>query len=166
VRRLLLLAGALCAAALSIAAVGGASAQTTTPLVPSFSGPLSRHDLQRRPWAITISGDGSNFLAGRGTSGRRTGHMTWTQWSTSDGRGTGANWVDDCKPDCADGTFRGYAIQIHVYRPRRIAGRMLFTRLTMTFTAGRPSYIHSRQSTLKLVYQPKYDKTYFWNVAS
>jgi hypothetical protein len=152
--------GALVVVGALASASGGA---TVTPLMPAYSGPLSRHDLQRRPYVIAISGDGSNFLAGRGQTARRpdTGRLTWTQWSAADGRGRGANWIDDCEPSCAQGTLHPYRITVHVYRPRRIAGHRLFTRLSITYVAGRPSYIKRRTTTLQLVYK---SGLLFWNM--
>lgn len=146
--------------------VGASSGATVTPQMPSFSGPLGHHDLQRRPYTIIISGDGSNFLAGRGQTSKhpRVGRLSWSQWSATDGRATGANWIDDCEPNCAQGTLHPYPITVHVYRPRVIAGRRLFTRLSYTYARGRPSYVKSRTTTLRLVYQAKF-KTFFWNAS-
>ena len=76
---------------------------------------------------------------------KRTGvplsaHLRWTSWTSAEGRGSGADWHDNCVPDCADGIVYAYPANVRVYRPERLAGYLVFTRMTITYTGARPPY--------------------------
>jgi lysophospholipase L1-like esterase len=53
--------------------------------------------------------------------------------------GTGFNQLNDCVPFCAAGHFHGYPVRIEMWRPRTIASILVFTRLTIFYTKGRPA---------------------------
>ena len=54
--------------------------------------------MQTEPVQIVTTGDGSGFLK----------DLTWSGWGTATAQGTGLLEVDNCNPNCAQGTFTGY----------------------------------------------------------
>jgi hypothetical protein len=56
------------------------------------------------PKRIFVSADGAHYLA----------RLTWTGWGTPTARATGLDEVDNCLPDCAQGTFTGYPVKVTV----------------------------------------------------
>ena len=95
-------------------------------------GPRGRaYTWQVRPAQITYTGDGSGILGGSGgTSAAHPGRLKWTGWTRTGATGSGTVWIDDCKPDCADGTFNGHRVKVNAFRP--VKGH--FTRLTLRYT--------------------------------
>jgi len=77
-----------------------------------------------RPRTISLSANGSGFVAGPHENGK----INWTSWTQTQATGTGDEWLDNCRPDCATGRYSAYPVKLHAYRPRD--GR--FTRLTIT----------------------------------
>jgi hypothetical protein len=78
-----------------------------------------------RPRIIVLSPDGSSVLAGAGHHGRRSGRnrrwagsIAWSSWTPSQAVGSGANWMNNCKPDCASGTYHPYPAKLRAYDPR------------------------------------------------
>lgn len=132
-----------------------------TPRIASSSGGTARYaGFQRKPFRIIYSGDGAALLSGRG---RLSNHLTWTAWNDREGRAEGADWHDNCVPDCARGTYFAYRANIRVYRPRHVAGDLLFTRMTVTYTGRRPPYPANARGpvTFRLDHDTRY-KTFFW----
>jgi hypothetical protein len=84
-----------------------------------------------RPVQVVYTGDGSGVLGG--FSGRgpypRFGRLRWSLWNRQQALGSGAVWLDDCSPNCAEGTFHPYAVRVHAFDPR--AGH--FTKLTLRY---------------------------------
>jgi hypothetical protein len=131
VRRVLIL---VLGATIAVAVAGSALAQGLPTLLGNAAkGPTK---LLVRPAQIVYTGDGSGILGGfDGGRGKGFGHLRWTKWTTGSAFGHGADWIDDCRPDCADGTFTPHAATLNAFRPR--SGR--FTRLTVTTSyRGRP----------------------------
>jgi hypothetical protein len=123
-RRALIVALVTAAAAV-LAGSALAAGALPTLLGNSVKGPSK---LLVRPAQIIYTGDGSGILGGLdGGKGKGFGHLTWTRWTTGSAFGHGADWIDDCRPDCADGTFAAHKATVNAFRPR--GGR--FTRLTI-----------------------------------
>lgn len=106
--------------------------------------------LKVRPGLIRWTGDATGFLGGRA---RRTchtvscfGRLQWTTWNSTEGVARGVDWVNDCNPDCAGGSFSARPTTVHVYRPRRLHGQLVFTRLSFIATGH-------RRITLSLILQ-------------
>lgn len=101
--------------------------------------------LRVRPPAITYTGDGSRFLAGRRIrpcrAGRCVTSLRWTAYTTSQATATGADWVNDCTPDCARGRFHATAATVRLFRPRRLHGQLVFTRMRISDRNLRPRTI-------------------------
>jgi len=147
-------------AALPAAAYGVSLSQT--PRLVAASGVTARYaDFTRKPGRIIYSGDGAALVAG--TSAVK-GPIKWTVWNKVGGRGQGADWHNNCNPDCVGGNYHAYPASVHVYRARRVAGYLLFTRMTLTYTGAHPPYPGYKRGsvTFDLTYQTKY-KTFVWS---
>jgi len=128
------------AATVAVGLAGSAVARgLPTLLGNSPKGPIK---LMIRPAQIIYTGDGSGILGGfDGGKGKGFGHLTWTRWTTGSAFGHGADWIDDCRPDCAEGTFTAHQATVNAFRPR--GGR--FTRLTIrTSYRGKPLISHMK----------------------
>jgi hypothetical protein len=83
---------------------------------------------QIRPARISYTGDGTGVLGGGDGNGRTTwGHLTWTSWTRTRAVGNGVDWIKDCTPDCAHGTWHAHPVTLAA--DRGLAGR--FRRLTV-----------------------------------
>jgi hypothetical protein len=102
--------------AVCLALPAAAQARQKLPLLPTD---LSlHHNLQVRPFQISYTGDGSGWLGGFDGTGRLNfGRMHWPRWNRTQAKGKGAVWLDDCVPDCADGTFHPYAVTVYATDP-------------------------------------------------
>jgi hypothetical protein len=54
--------------------------------------------MKSEPTQIVTTGDGSGYLA----------NLTWSGWGTATATGTGTLELDNCNPNCAQGTYTGY----------------------------------------------------------
>lgn len=116
----------------------GASASGTLPLAPVSLGASGASDgLQVEPKTIVYTGDGTGFLGGASVRNRRSA-IDWSKWTAEVARGTGFDQLDDCEPSCAGGRFHGYAVKIELWRPRTVAGTLVFTRMTIFYEKSRP----------------------------
>jgi hypothetical protein len=84
-----------------------------------------------RPAQIIYTGDGSGVLGGFSGHGAlpRFGALKSASWTQRQAQGSGAVWLDDCTPNCAQGTFHRYAVTVHAADPR--GGH--FTLLTLRY---------------------------------
>ena len=131
------------------AALGSGAA---LPKLPSTIGPPGKGDLKAKPASIVYTGDGSAFLAGGPKSNHRAKPLNWSSWTATAGTGSGFNWVNNCNPNCAGGTFHRFAVKLDAYRPRKVGGHLIFSRLRVTFTGKAPK--HSSSSEVwKVVHQ-------------
>lgn len=77
---------------------------------------------------VLACGDGSDYLR----------HLNWAVWTTT-ALATGTEWINDCVPDCARGTFRHYRVLVTLWRARPLTRAVdHFTRLTTLYTHKRP----------------------------
>ncbi len=118
-----------------------------------------------RPKQIIYTGDGSGFLAGPGKGGRRPkpGKLKWSSWTSGAAVGSGDDWLNNCEPFCAAGTYSQHAVNIKLYRPRKLLGLLVFTRMSLRYTHGPNPVTHKSSETLKLAAA---GKLLFWNIAS
>ena len=134
------------------AALGSGSA---LPKLPSQAGP-GRGELKVKPTSIGYTGDGSGFFAGGPRSNHRPPKpLNWSSWTATGANGSGFNWVNNCSPNCAAGTFRRFAVRLHAYRPRKAGGHLIFTRMRVTYTGK-----HRSTQIWKVVHQ---NGGYFYN---
>lgn len=113
-------------------AAGASAALAATPTLPAFVGPPSKDNPVVKPHEIVYTGDSGEFFAGTGK--KRPGNIHWTVWNGTEGVGTGANWIDNCTPNCASGKFSSYPVTFKAYRPRKVSKYHIFTRLKVTYT--------------------------------
>ena len=155
-------AGVVALATAVVLALTGATALAKVQ-VPAYDGPIvAGKNPKVRPGAIIYTGDGSGVLAGRGTRSRhpKIGRLHWTTWNATEGKAFGADWVNNCVPYCAAGTFTPYPVNIRVFRPRVVAGHRIFTRMQVTYTGKRPEGVHNRVQIWKV---SDGRGQYFWN---
>jgi hypothetical protein len=116
-----------------------------------------------RPKQIVYSGDGSGFLAGPGKAGRhpKPGTLKWSSWTAGAALGSGDDWLNNCQPFCAAGTFSQHAVNVKLYRPRTTLRLSVFTRMTLHYTHGPNPFTHKSSETFKLV---KAASQLFWNI--
>jgi hypothetical protein len=146
-----------------VVAASGASAAAALPALPAYSGPIKTgKNPVVKPKSIVYTGDGSGFLAGPGTTGRRpkAGKLNWTKWNATGASGTGEDWINNCLPDCADGKFSAFPVALKASRPRVVLGHKIFTRLKVTWTGSRPKFIKHHVEIWKVRTS---QRDYFWN---
>jgi hypothetical protein len=108
-----------------------ASSSRQLPVSPTYLG-ATAHALRVRPRTIIYTGDGTGFLGGAHARSPSSG-IGWTKWTSRVALGHGFNQLDNCRPDCAGGGFRGYRVKIELWRPRTLGDRLVFTRLTIFY---------------------------------
>src|SRR4051794_11179871 len=54
------------------------------------------------------------ILVACGNGNAYVNQLQWTKWNRHKARGHGVWWQNDCKPDCARGTFKHYALRMHL----------------------------------------------------
>ena len=120
---------ALTAVLLLALVVPVASASTRLPTLLGDA-PHFHLTWQVKPASILYTGDGSGILGGfDGTGAVHPGRLMWQTWTATRATGSGADWIDDCRPNCANGTFKAHAVKVVAFRPE--GGH--FTRLTLSF---------------------------------
>ena len=120
-----------------VIALAAVPALAATPQIVSSIGPVSRTNPEVKPGLIVYTGDGSGFLAGRGSSVRHDGSINWTSYTATSATGLANNWEDNCSPNCAQGKFTGYPVTLKAYDPHVVLGHDIFTRMTVTYTTGK-----------------------------
>ncbi|HEY1687534.1 MAG TPA: hypothetical protein VGF95_01585 [Solirubrobacteraceae bacterium] len=116
----------------------GASAASTLPVSPTDLGSSTAYKgLQVEPATIVYTGDGTGLLGGANVDSRKSG-ISWTQWTASTAIGTGFNQLNNCRPSCAGGKYRGYRVKIELWRPQTLASILVFTRMTIFYEEKPP----------------------------
>jgi hypothetical protein len=75
-----------------------------------------------------------------GDAALRVNQLTWKHWGAKTATGKGVGATNTCNPSCAQGKFEHDPAKVRLSRPKLCASvdRTVFTRLELTFTAGRP----------------------------
>jgi hypothetical protein len=147
----------LFAIAVSLVAVSSASAATSG--LPGLTS-QSTGKPQVKPKEIIYSGDGSALFAG---TSKISHHISWSSWTATGASGSGAQWLNNCKPSCAGGKFSSYPVKLQASRPEVIAGHDVFTRLKVTYTGKRPKGA-PKTKTGKLSHEnTSVGEAFFWN---
>ncbi|MET8572704.1 hypothetical protein [Streptomyces sp. NPDC004783] len=124
-----------------------AAAALAVPLGAASAAPAAQRAVQqvRDPVLVDCSMRGevrpSAFVLACGDGNSRLTSLHWTRWDAGAAVGRGLNAVNDCVPYCAAGTFRSYPVTVRLDRPEareRDSGQQHFTRMTLTYTDGRP----------------------------
>lgn len=115
----------LAVVAIALVAAASASAGRT----PGFLGcsaflSTSRQKPAVRPPSIVVAcADGGLLLK----------KLHWSSWSAAGARAHGNAVANDCAPTCVAGHFHTYRATVKLSRPRACHGRLLFTRLELTY---------------------------------
>ena len=118
----------------------------TLPKIPIFTGTPSSHDFQVEPSSITYTGDGSGFFAGgHRPHSHRARSLKWKSWTANGASGSGFNWLNNCRPDCAHGKFTLYPVTLKLSRPRHEHHHLVFTRMNVTYTGSKPGRVKHRE---------------------
>jgi hypothetical protein len=151
--------GVVAIAAFALAASAALAARTQI-LVSDGLGHLGK-TLQVKPFQIIWTGDATGVFAGRGKAGKhpKFGALYWSKWTATEGKGSGANWLNDCIPFCAAGKYTPFNANFDAYRPRVISGFKVFTRLKVVYT-GRVPHGFKRTGVFSLGHT---GKQFFWN---
>jgi len=83
----------------------------------------------------------SFFYTGDGTGELK--NMHWSKWTVAGAIGTGLDEVNNCNPDCAQGHFTGFTVQVVFSKPLTVSCGIFFTEAIFYFTgpvaAGTPT---------------------------
>lgn len=96
---------------------------------------ICKGQMKTEPRQILTSGDGSGFVKA----------ITWTGWGTATATGKGTMEVDNCQPNCAQGTFTGYPATVTLTGLTRYGGKQGYATMTVaapTSPAGTSTYRH------------------------
>jgi hypothetical protein len=152
--------------ALAVALIAGSAASAAAAALPGLTS-LSTAPPKVKPREIIYSGDGSGLFAGPKKLSHSFGSLKWSSWTATGATGSGANWLNNCKPDCAGGTYHGYPVKLQASRPQVIGGEDVFTRLKVTYTGKKPGFVHRRTQTWKLGHSASSGGTFFvWKFPS
>ena len=86
-----------------------------------------------------LSGDSTAFLSA----------MTWQTWTASEATGSGTYKLDDCQPDCAQGTVHAVPVVVTFSQPVRAcqpAVRWFWSRASFTFPKGLPQALQGQNA--------------------
>ncbi|MFD3617915.1 hypothetical protein ACFWWT_22275 [Streptomyces sp. NPDC058676] len=135
-------AAALCAATAFLAAMGPASAApAAAPTSPGRAGaqqarPTVLVDCLSKPQVRP-----ADFILACGDGNSRLASLRWARWDAASAQAKGINWVNDCKPYCAAGTFHSYRVVVRLDHPqswKKDPQEKRYARMTLTFTGDRP----------------------------
>lgn len=87
---------------------------------------------------VLACGDADDVLTG----------LHWKSWGPNAAFAVGVERIDDCTPNCASGRFHAYPVLVNLWRPEHAAGRRVFTRATMVYTAARPAHVAAKGKTV------------------
>ena len=79
---------------------------------------------QVRPTSFDVACDGSFEL----------GHLSWTSWNISMATATGVEYVDNCTPNCASGTWSHQNVDVIFWRSLPVAhqsGKFGYSKMTL-----------------------------------
>jgi hypothetical protein len=122
---------------------GGSSSAPSAPALPPTAFTVCTYpvgtcngQMRTQPTQVLTSGDGSAYVRG----------ITWSGWGSPTATGTGTMEIDDCNPNCAQGTFTGYPATITLSGLTPYAsGKQAYADMTITTSAaagGTRSYHH------------------------
>jgi len=128
----------------------------TVPEMPTDLGPPSTRSPAVRPGRLYYTGDGSGFYGGAGKPGKRNyaGALHWNQWAHTQAIASGNDWLDNCLPNCAAGTFKPFRVTLTLTRPGLLDGYYVFTRLTVSYTAKLPPDQKTATQHVTVRYEP------------
>jgi hypothetical protein len=121
------------------------------PEVPVFPGPpTAEKDPQVRPPRIIYVPGPSGFFAGFGHASHRplTRQLRWRRWTPTSAAAIGADWINDCRPNCAHGLRTPYPVKLTLSRPRVLGPYFVFTQIRVTFLVDPSAGVPKRTVTI------------------
>jgi hypothetical protein len=113
------------------------AAAPTLPKVEYESGVYCclREEVAVKPFDIVFSNDGHALFAGaRWVSSKKFFHpLIWKTWTSTSATGTGDLWVVSPR-----WVSPASGVRLTLWRPKRIRGYLIFTRITVTYTSSKP----------------------------
>ena len=135
------------AAAVALSAVGTALATLPAAQAAPAAAP--------KPKLVNCSGIGTvkpkGFIITCADAGDSLTKLKWSNWSTT-ASGKGTDVVNDCNPNCAEGHFHKYGVDVSLFRVKpwsHHAGQRYYTRMGLTYTGKVPHGFH-RHRTVNL----------------
>lgn len=142
---LALSAGTAVAATAAPAPAAARAAASTAHAVPGMHAGAAHHRVvvfdcrgraEMRPTGFVLTcADANSYLTS----------LKWSSWNAGSARGTGIWHINDCVPNCAQGHFLSYPVDVTFWRSHPVTskpGELYFTRATMSETSplwqGRP----------------------------
>lgn len=122
-----------------------APATATSPAAPANAAPVKASN--GRPfvlWDCTskpLVEPASFVIACADANDGLTG-MHWTSWAPAKAAGTGTQYLNDCTPNCAEGHYHNYPVEITLTGSDLVAQNepFAYTKITLTYPAARPAY--------------------------
>ena len=74
------------------------------------------------------------FACADGNTG--IGKIEWSTWEATGAKGVGEYFANDCKPDCASGTFEFSKVSVEINRPIDVDGKVHLADLTYESVDG------------------------------
>jgi hypothetical protein len=96
----------------------------------STAGICSESTMRTEPRVMYLSADGSLYAVS----------ITWAHWGTATATGKGTAEANDCRPNCAEGTFHGHPATITVSDPKGWHRMLAYTRVSVSVPAIGYSY--------------------------
>ncbi len=72
--------------------------------------------------------------------------LQWAQWDRDAAKGTGEFSVNNCQPNCAEGTVESYAVEVMAPQVKTSQAGSVYTEVVVTFLDGRPVGSTSRET--------------------
>jgi hypothetical protein len=99
-----------------------------------------------RPAALSFGAGAGVIIGGAGISqgqfeSGEVGHISWSRWTSASAAGHGLIWINDCSPNCPEGTYQASPVTIRARDG--FSGR--YRRLSYVYRAdGRREHVHWR----------------------
>jgi len=98
---------------------------TTTTELPLFV-PLTGQTPLYEPTEFTYTQDGTGSVQS----------ISWSSWGASGAMGEGTEFINDCNPDCAQGTSTPYFAFVTLSDPMQTADGYIFTQMNINAPAS------------------------------
>src|ERR1035437_1681718 len=78
----------------------------------------------------------TTIFVGCAISADNLGNIQWGSWTMTNATGTGTHNINNCEPDCAQGTFSSFPVEVTLSDPANLSGIYAFTTITMAPTTN------------------------------
>jgi hypothetical protein len=93
--------------------------------------------MEVKPKEILVSGDGSGYVDG----------LTWSNWGGSQATATGTLKLNNCDPNCAQGTYTGYPAMVTVAGPKDYGtGLQAYSTIVVQSPAANQDYTYTKDT--------------------